>query len=526
MRGIKRPEQVIKRNASFRSKLEEITEKVEENAYDKLSTDMNSEKVTDTLGRTEKEKDGETEQSTPKNSRKNVKFNHNLKPDQVKKDLANKSNLNVDWIKKRVSKGISETKNFKTNTKMYFNQSVYELDEDSKKGKKSTGEIKKVYKELKESFNLLYPADMGQKDTEKKPATSSLYTSSLKRDKPSYSQKPANSTRKEFHSSLHSPDKQVLINKCNHQLITDSKVGVLKSEPSVKNDPAFMSVRNLDRRGSYTLMKGSNIFKTNTDLPNSPSKQKVINLNINKQKSTTVRTNSHVESDPSGNNKSPTFVPTNSEKTISSFANPKTAKKASPLKQSVSNIKHLKSPEPRKLESAGAGNKQTSSSPDRKDAAHVPMIHRSFSNYYLKNFLKNSNSIFIVDVRIMNNCKAQTRDFDLKNESPNSDAELPLRKRSSEGSQSHPCSPTNHQGGTEKKMESFYSLVFSEKPAKKLTSTMKSFIEEMIKTIQDFGNRFPQGTPPPERTVNLPKRDPKSTQDVDSRETYSSIRSR
>jgi hypothetical protein len=65
MRGIKRPEQVIKRNASFRSKLEEITEKVEENAYDKLSTDMNSEKVTELLGRTDKEKDGETDHIGP-----------------------------------------------------------------------------------------------------------------------------------------------------------------------------------------------------------------------------------------------------------------------------------------------------------------------------------------------------------------------------------------------------------------------------------------------------------------------------
>lgn len=390
MRGIKRPEQVIKRNASFRSKLEEITEKVEENAYDKLSTDMNSEKVTELLGRNDKEKDGETDHIGAQNSRKNLKFSHNLKPDQVKKDLANKSNLNVDWIKKRVSKGISETKNFKTNTKMYFNQSVYELDEDPKKAKKSSGEIKKVYKELKESFNLLYPTDMGRKDPETKPPPTNLYTSSLKREKPSYSQKPSNSSRKEFHCSLHSPDKQVPINKYNPQLITESKSGVLKSEPSVKTDTPFMSVRAIDRRGSFSLLKTSGIFKTNTDLPSSPTRQKVINLNISKPKTTAIRAASHIESDPSGVNKHNNFTPSSSEKTISSFANGKTTKKIGPSKPSASNIKLLKGQEPRKIESAGAGVKQPSSSPEKKEAAHVPMIHRSFSNYYLKNFLKNS----------------------------------------------------------------------------------------------------------------------------------------
>lgn len=131
--------------------------------------------------------------------------------------------------------------------------------------------------------------------------------------------------------------------------------------------------------------------------------------------------------------------------------------------------------------------------------------------------------MLIVDVRIMNNCKAQTRDFDLKHYSPNLEADLLLRKQESDESQSQPCSPKNQIVGSAKKPDSFYSLVFSDQPSKKLTSHMKKFVEEMVKTIQDFGNRFPQGTPPPERTVNLPKKDPKSIGNCDCREIHCAL---
>jgi hypothetical protein len=73
-----------------------------------------------------------------------------------------------------------------------------------------------VYKELKESFNLLYPADMGRKDPETKPPPFQLvHELSEEREAVLLTEAGSNSTRKEFHSSLHSPDKQVLINKYN-----------------------------------------------------------------------------------------------------------------------------------------------------------------------------------------------------------------------------------------------------------------------------------------------------------------------
>ena len=61
---------------------------------------------------------------------------------------------------------------------------------------------------------------------------------------------------------------------------------------------------------------------------------------------------------------------------------------------------------------------------------------------------------------------------------------------------------------------SYYSLLFDtdwgrEKPA--LSSQLNSFIMSMSKSMMDFYNRFPKGSPLPERRVNLPKRDPKST---------------
>lgn len=64
----------------------------------------------------------------------------------------------------------------------------------------------------------------------------------------------------------------------------------------------------------------------------------------------------------------------------------------------------------------------------------------------------------------------------------------------------------------ENSIVSFYQLVFDirESHIMNINRDINTYVVDMIKTLQDFSNRFPTGAIAPERTVNLPARDKKS----------------
>jgi hypothetical protein len=75
-------------------------------------------------------------------------------------------------------------------------------------------------------------------------------------------------------------------------------------------------------------------------------------------------------------------------------------------------------------------------------------------------------------------------------------------------------------------IKSYYQLVLatsknSNPPS--LSQHLQSFITFMSKGLMDFYNRFPKGSPMPDRRVTLPKRDPKSTLLSDKKNIRSSL---
>jgi hypothetical protein len=70
-----------------------------------------------------------------------------------------------------------------------------------------------------------------------------------------------------------------------------------------------------------------------------------------------------------------------------------------------------------------------------------------------------------------------------------------------------------NQDSAENCVDSYYRIVLSAEECEKLPigRPVSEYIVDMIKTLQDFSNRFPTGAAPPERTVNLPSRDKKSS---------------
>ena len=58
---------------------------------------------------------------------------------------------------------------------------------------------------------------------------------------------------------------------------------------------------------------------------------------------------------------------------------------------------------------------------------------------------------------------------------------------------------------------SYFNLVLNRKlDNEKLGSRLSHFINGMAKSLMDFHNRYPKGSPLPDRKVNLPKRNNKS----------------
>ena len=65
----------------------------------------------------------------------------------------------MEWIKKRLNKESDDLRNLQTPMKLHFHQTVYHVN--TEEGNKDQ-DMKKVYKDLKDNFKLLYPTEIAE----------------------------------------------------------------------------------------------------------------------------------------------------------------------------------------------------------------------------------------------------------------------------------------------------------------------------------------------------------------------------
>lgn len=417
-------------------------DKFEDNTLDKLSTQMESEHnhgYLDENAASDKSKvTGEAVQT-----KKKLRPSPALGTDQLKKELSKKLDNGIEWIKKRISKDLGEgSQSPRQKQRLHFNKSIYEIE---KKVEGPKPDIKQIHKDLKESFNLLYPTDM-----------------SLEHD-----------------SKLRKINGLTLFGEHNH--IDDFKIS--------KKDLRTPKQINIVRSPSLDKQKKLEDKKVSLKKPALPPSEKVRPA-----------------------------PPSLTSKSIHQKAISYTDKKTDKPAASASSLQK-KPPAPksseRKLLTHKTNEESTKSRVDNlktveesgEELFRIPSIHRSFANYYLKSFLKG------------NPRSAGNRHTSAKPDLRDCDTEEHHRKALSIRAENkmRRCHSTRkefpNQDSHEHTIDSYYRIVLSPEDCDKLAlgRTVSDYIVDMIKTLQDFSNRFPTGAAPPERTVNLPSRDKKST---------------
>ena len=131
-------------------------EKVDDNGIDKMSTQMESEQNQggDEANGPEKSKITNEGNKTKKKARASPA----LGTDKMKKEASKNLDCGIEWIKKRIGRDLKDgSQSPKQKQRLHFNKSVYEVEKKTDSG---NSDIKQICKDLKDSFNLLYPTEM------------------------------------------------------------------------------------------------------------------------------------------------------------------------------------------------------------------------------------------------------------------------------------------------------------------------------------------------------------------------------
>jgi hypothetical protein len=453
----------------------------DDNTMDKLSTNVESEHHN--VPEPQEKSSPETEQTSDQylSLKKKQKAAGPLGPDQMKKELYKKLDSNMDWIKKRLAKDMENTKAQKPPTKVFYKDAVYEVDANQTK---TDGDMKQVYRDLKESFNLLYPTDMSDFNHRlRKHAGQAIFQETnggedFRFGKTSMRDFAPNGPRKEL---ITPKQKSMMDSKRTFEVGGSPPKTEKKSESKPPNERL------------HTVSNQSKTPKPSTDLKaakpiiDSPSSDKLlINTKLTNQKASYS---------------SNEVKPFNDKTGLSSSVARKNQNKNKSDKNQLTVLKTLTEVPKSKPETV-----RTQEDGEALEQRQIPLIHRSFSNYYMKNFMRTGARLFTKQTQPSDQEEVATKKAEKFNRSHSSKPERVGGSRSA--SQSHDA----HSHHTSLCLESFYKVLLEpQELVKPMSQWLKLFVADMIKTMQDFTNRFPHGAAPPERTVNLPAKDKKSS---------------
>lgn len=450
-------------------------DKSEDNTMEKLSTQLDSEQPLE--GLREKVESGTDITCSPK---KKAKFASPHCPDQMKKNIYKKLDSNMEWVMKRITKDPNAVPDSKSKIKLFFNKSVYEVEMQGQEPKKSDHDMKKVYKELKESFNLLYSPDLGDQENRLRKINGiSFYNGAFM--PPDENCKSVRATKRQ--------DQGALSLACKRDMRSPKQSSLMESKKpwAVTATPKNSDMKQQDGLLSRQVNKASTAVKGSRLTLDSPKKlvdhQLKTQENVVKAKVIHQKVHSNVNLDKRLEKScvlpgSSTLSTKKSERTMTNLiANESVAKKP------IVSVEDYEQEEQFKK--------------------HIPSIHRSFSSYYMRNFQR-SGIKYPTEKKTYEMHEAEQ----LEELTPSKGALRDGKKSRSQSRSmkdisllsSTPANPPS-QG-----LDSFYKLIFELETSrtKTLGSSLSGFISEMIKTMQDFTNRFPHGAPAPEKSVNLP----------------------
>lgn len=446
-------------------------EKSEENTIEKLSTQLDSEQPIEQT----KEKKGSYSDITS-SLKKKAKFNSPLGPDQMKKDIYKRLDSNMEWIMKRITKDQNTPAEGKNKIKLFFNKSVYEVDTQEQEPKKPEHDMKKVYKELKESFNLLYSPDLVDQESRLRKINGIGFFNEPFMPPDENCKSVRGTKRQEQGGGSVACKREMKSPKQSSLMESKRTLGITATPKNGESKPQESLLSRQVMKAKVTI-KGT---KTVQESPKKNTEPSTIQDSASKSKATHQKAHSNLEkrlekSCMAGS--SSTILTKKSERKISNIITNDLIKKkpVAPTEEPI---------------------------PEDDPIKHIPSIHRSFSSYYMRHFNRTGPRFAAekktYDMREADPIEEDTSPRDLSTDRRNSISQSKLKDRNFN---SVSLVNASNQG-----LDSFYRLIFEldSSKHKSLQKNVSTFISDMIKTMQDFTNRFPHGAPPPERSVNLP----------------------
>jgi hypothetical protein len=446
-------------------------EKSEENTIEKLSTQLDSEQPPEQAR--EKKASYSDNTSSPK---KKVKFNPPLGPDQLKKDIYKRLDSNMEWIMKRITKDQNTPAEGKNKIKLFFNKSVYEVETQGPEPKKSEYDMKKVYKELKESFNLLYSPELNDQESRLRKINGICFFNEPFMP-PDENCKSVRGTKKLEQSGLSVACKRDMRSPKQSSLMETKKPWAVAATPKNYDSKPHDSLLSRQVMKAKVAIKGT---KQPVETPNKVIEPSTTQESASKAKVSHQKAHSNLEKRLEKSciaNSSNILLSKKSERRMTNLVTSEAT-----MKKKTNATEELE--------------------PEDDPKRHIPSIHRSFSSYYMRHFQRTGTKFNTekktYDMREADPIEEDPTNKELLTDRKNSRS-LSTKKDRKLNSVSLVTSPS--QG-----LDSFYRLIMELETSrhKPLGSNVSGFISDMIKTMQDFTNRFPHGAAPPERSVNLP----------------------
>ena len=446
-------------------------EKSEENTIEKLSTQLDSEQPAEPPK--EKRESGGDVHSSPK---KKAKFNSPLGPDQLKRDINKRLDSNMEWIMKRITKEQNTPAEGKNKIKLFFNKSVYEVETQTNEPKKPDHGMKKVYKELKESFNLLYSPDLiDQENRLRKINGLNFYNEAFV--PPEENCKSVRGNKRHDQGALSLACKREFRSPKQSSLMDNKKAWPINQTPKAGDGKPSEGILSKQVSKAKTAIKTS---KTVIEGIKKPTEPLANQDSASKAKATHQKAHSNLEKRLEKScmiSDTKTLAPKKSERRMTNIVpSDSIIKKRAAIQDDPHHEENLQK--------------------------HIPSIHRSFSSYYMRHFQRNGIKL-----------NPEKKTYDMHEADQGEELE-PLKELSTERkksrSQSRKMDKTLNSislvAASSNSIDSFYKLIFELDSCRQrpLGTSVTTFIGDMIKTMQDFTNRFPHGAPPPERSVNLP----------------------
>lgn len=350
-------------------------------------------------------------------------------PEQMKKELVLKLDSGIDSIKKRISKDLHDPK------------AKPVLDQMMAPEPPTETEVRRVYKELKESFNLLYPTDFAEQAPRNR--------------------RPGGLCYQEMVHFQHA-DSDIM--KPSRGLKTPKPSSPQKEKASPKPP----------KRGDWESRAQGSSTMAVTVVPPLTTAQLAIPI-----KSHSVEKRSLLQ-------KKVTQLP----------KRPVTKAKEDPRANSSRTGEEETKPKPPLGSTHSTGNLL-------KESKAIPSIHQAFSNYYMKNYIRPDKS-YLASYRQREGVPVGPREMDDAEDLPRA-MQSKTRSASVEIKQIERM-PKPELSGPGGDGSSFYQLVLKQHTGA-FPNRVVYFVDEMVRTMQDFTNRFPHGAAAPERQVNLPQKD-------------------